>query len=193
MDFFYDKVSAVTTIFTPLRRNPCQKKLNSGFKVGDLVVYPAHGVGIIISIESKDLSGTKQKFYVLKVMDGDATIMVPVLNAAMVGLRRVVKKSMVPKVYEILKEETDSSIESQTWNKRYREYTDKIRTGCLMEVAKVLRDLYLLKVDKELSFGERRMLDTAKSLLVKELSIAKNIEEEKVVEELDKIMQAPRA
>jgi CarD family transcriptional regulator len=167
-----------------------KKAVQSNFKTGDLVVYPAHGVGIIVSIESKSLSGIALDFYVLKVIDSDATIMVPVDNAETVGLRRVVKKSAVPKVYDILKDRTESIIDSQTWNKRYRNYTEKIRTGCVMEVAKVLRDLYLLKVDKELSFGERRMLDTAKNLLVKELSIAKNIKEEKVAEELDQIMKS---
>ena len=167
-----------------------KRAIQSNFKTGDLVVYPAHGVGIIVSIESKSLSGTALDFYVLKVIDTDATIMVPVDNAKTVGLRRVVKKSAVPKVYDILKDRTETIVDSQTWNKRYRNYTEKIRTGCVMEVAKVLRDLYLLKVDKELSFGERRMLDTAKNLLVKELSIAKNIKEEKVAEELDQIMKS---
>lgn len=159
------------------------------FKRGDLVVYPAHGVGIIEAVELKELSGNNQQFYVLRVLDSDAMIMVPVSNAKTVGLRRIVKKSMVPKVYKILKEKNGTVPESQTWNKRYREYTDKIRTGCVMELAKVLRDLYLLKFDKELSFGERRMLDTARNLLVKELSIAKNTKEEKVAEELDQIMR----
>ena len=163
--------------------------IGSDFKRGDLVVYPAHGVGIIESIELKELSGANQKFYVMRVLDSDAMIMVPVDNAKTVGLRRVVKKSMVPKVYKILKEKNGGVVDNQTWNKRYREYTDKIRTGCVMELAKVLRDLYLLKFDKELSFGERRMLDTARNLLVKELSIAKNTKEEKVAEELDRIMQ----
>ncbi|MEE9542297.1 MAG: CarD family transcriptional regulator [Thermodesulfobacteriota bacterium] len=167
-----------------------KRAIQSNFKTGDLVVYPAHGVGIIVTIESKSLSGIALDFYVLKVLDSDATIMVPVDNAETVGLRRVVKKSAVPKVYDILKDRTESMVDTQTWNKRYRNYTEKIRTGCVMEVAKVLRDLYLLKVDKELSFGERRMLDTAKNLLVKELSIAKNIKEEKVAEELDQIMKS---
>ncbi|MEE8574097.1 MAG: CarD family transcriptional regulator [Thermodesulfobacteriota bacterium] len=160
------------------------------FKKGDLVVYPAHGVGMIKAIENRDVLGTTHTFYVLKVLDSDATIMVPLDNAGIVGLRQVVKKSMVPKVYKILKDKDNYSVDTQTWNKRYREYTDKIRTGCVMEVAKVLRDLYILKLGKELSFGERRMLDTAKNLLIKELSIAKNIKEEKVAAELDRIMEA---
>lgn len=163
--------------------------MNLDFKIGDLVVYPAHGVGTIVSIENKEVMGTTQTFYVMKVLDTKATIMVPLANATTVGLRQVVKKSMVPKVYDILKQQKNTEFDNQTWNKRYRDYTDKIRTGCVMEVARVLRDLYLLKVGKELSFGERRMLDTAKNLLIKELSIAKNTKEEKVAAELDKIMK----
>lgn len=166
-----------------------KKVITDDFKVGDLAVYPAHGVGTVSSIEHKDISGHKQSFYILKVLDSEATIMVPVDRAAVVGLRKIMKKSQVAKVYSILKDKSDSAVmDQQTWNRRYREYTDKIKTGCVMEVAKVLRDLYTLKIDKELSFGERRMFDTAKGLLVKELSIAKKIKEDKVEEEISKMM-----
>jgi CarD family transcriptional regulator len=161
------------------------------FKTGDLAVYPAHGVGTIMGIESREFSGINTHFYILKILDTEARIMVPVDSANTVGLRKIVKKSTVPKIYKILRERRDTSIlDCQTWNRRYRDYTDKIKSGCIMEVAKVLRDLYLLKLDKELSFGERKMLDTAKNLLVKELSIAKNAKEEKVEEELIRIMQS---
>ncbi|MBI2412714.1 MAG: CarD family transcriptional regulator [Deltaproteobacteria bacterium] len=159
------------------------------FKTGELAVYPAHGVGMIMGVESRDVSGINKSFYILKILDTEATIMVPIETASTVGLRKIVKKSLVPKIYEILKDRKEVVLDNQTWNRRYRDYTDKIKSGCVMEVAKVLRDLYLLKFDKELSFGERRMLDTAKNLLVKELSIAKNIKEEKVEEELLRIMQ----
>ncbi|MBI1910529.1 MAG: CarD family transcriptional regulator [Deltaproteobacteria bacterium] len=163
--------------------------MTDSFKIGELAVYPAHGVGMIMGIECREVSGLNKHFYILKIMDTEATIMVPIETASSVGLRKIVKKSMVPKIYEILKDRTDVILDNQTWNRRYREYTDKIKSGCVMEVAKVLRDLYMLKSGKELSFGERRMLDTAKNLLVKELSIAKNIKEEKVEEELFRIMQ----
>lgn len=159
------------------------------FKSGELAVYPAHGVGMIMGVESREVSGFNKHFYILKILDTEATIMVPVDTASSVGLRKIVKKSLVPKIYEILRDRKDIVIDNQTWNRRYREYTDKIKSGCVMEVARVLRDLYVLKLDKELSFGERRMLDTAKTLLVKELSIAKNIKEEKIEEELYRIMQ----
>ncbi|MBI5560497.1 MAG: CarD family transcriptional regulator [Deltaproteobacteria bacterium] len=159
------------------------------FKRGDLAVYPSHGVGVIEGIESRKVAGENECYYVLRILGTDATIMVPIQNITAVGLRKVMKKSTIPKVYSILKEKKDTVSDNQTWNRRYREYTDKIKTGCAMEVAKVLRDLFLLRVDKELSFGERRMLDTAKNLLVKELSVARNVKEEKVEEELDEIMK----
>jgi len=158
------------------------------FKIGDLTVYPAHGVGKIEGIEKREISGSDQKFFVIKVLETGATIMVPINNATAVGLRKVMTKSMVPKVYGILKKRQKLQFDSQTWNKRYREYTDKIKTGCAMEVAGVLRDLYILKADKELSFGERKMMDTAKNLLIKELSVAKNAKEEKIEAELDALM-----
>ncbi|OGQ02125.1 MAG: CarD family transcriptional regulator [Deltaproteobacteria bacterium RBG_19FT_COMBO_58_16] len=159
------------------------------FKEGELAVYPAHGVGLIIGVEGRNVLGINTNFYIIKILDTEATIMVPIDTASSVGLRKIVKKSQVPKIYEILKDRKEVILDNQTWNRRYRDYTDKIKSGCVMEVAKVLRDLYVLKMDKELSFGERRMLDTAKNLLVKELSIAKNIKEEKVEEELHRIMQ----
>lgn len=160
------------------------------FKTGDLAVYPSHGVGIIDGIKDRQIAGEDHSFYVLKILSSDATIMVPVTNVETVGLRKVMKKSMIPKVYSILQDKTDDTFENHTWNRRYREYTERIKTGCAMEVARVLRDLYMLKHGKELSFGERRMLDTAKTLLVKELSVARKVKEEKVEKELDELMQA---
>lgn len=159
------------------------------FKIGDIAVYPGHGVGSIESIEAREISGGAiQKFYIIRVLGSGATIMVPVDNEKAVGLRKVVNKGATLKVYEVLKERSDMSIDKQTWNRRYREYMEKVKTGCVVEVAKVFRDLYLLKTDKELSFGERRMLDTAKNLLVKELSIARRQTEEKIEAEIHKIM-----
>ncbi len=145
---------------------------------------------MITGVEVREVSGEKQHFYILKVLDTEATIMVPVNNAMSVGLRKIVKKSLVPKIYDILKDKKDVILDNQTWNRRYRDYTDKIKSGCVMEVARVLRDLYLLKFDKELSFGEKKMFDTAKNLLVKELSIARKIKEDKVEEELYRILQS---
>jgi CarD family transcriptional regulator len=156
------------------------------FKVGEKVVYPAHGVGVIDSIENKVVSGTERQFYMLRILDSDMIIMIPTENVDSVGLRRVIGKDMVNKVYKILRDKK-VEIDQQTWNRRYREYTEKIKTGSVLEIAKVLRDLFVLKGDKELSFGERKMLDTARNLLVKELSIARSHPEEKIMEELTDI------
>jgi len=112
--------------------------------------------------------------------------MVPTGKAEGVGLRRVIGKDMITKVYRVLREKR-VSVDQATWNRRYREYTEKIKTGSVLEIASVLRDLFMLKGDKELSFGERKMLDTARNLLVKELAVAKANSEEKIMEELNSI------
>jgi len=159
------------------------------FKVGDNAVYPAHGVGVVQSIETREISGKKQSFYILRILDNDMTIMVPTDNAKSVGLREIIPKNRVSEVYKILKQKK-VKVDHQTWNRRYREYMEKITTGSVFEIAEVLRDLFLLKYEKELSFGERKMLDTARSLLVKELSLSKKVAETKVEDEINKIFQA---
>ncbi len=141
------------------------------FKVGDNAVYPGYGVGQITSIEVKEISGNKLAFYSIKILESGMKIMVPTSNAASVGLRPIISKDEASKVISILKER-DVKVDNQTWNRRYREYMEKIKTGSVYEIAEVLRDLFVLKVDKELSFGERKMLDTARGLLLKELALA---------------------
>ncbi len=156
------------------------------FNVGDKAVYPAQGVAEVVGIDQKEISGKIQKFYVLRVLDSDMRILVPVDKAEQVGLREVVQEDQIREVYDILKDQ-EIHIDKQTWNRRYRGFMEKIKTGSLFEVAEVFRDLYRLKATKTLSFGERRMLDTAKNLIVKELSVAKNTTEVKVEKELEKI------
>jgi len=159
---------------------------NKMFKVGDLAVYPAHGVGVIESIENKEVMGKKQSFYVMKIMGNGMKIMIPTMSVKAVGLREIILEKEIPKVYEILRNK-DVIIDKQTWNKRYREYLERIKTGSVFEIAGVLRDLFILKSDKNLSFGERKMMDTAKNLLVKELSVATNAQESEVEHNLQKI------
>ncbi len=156
------------------------------FAEGDMAVYPAHGVGLIKAIEKQTIGGIDQAFYVLQILDNDMTIMIPTATCENVGLRAIISKEEVKKVIDILKER-DIKISSQTWNRRYRDYMEKIKTGSVYEVAVVLRDLFLLKVDKDLSYGERKMMDTAKSLLVKELSLARKVDEEKVEKQIEKL------
>ena len=156
------------------------------FKVGDLAVYPAQGVGVIEAIENREVGGSKQLYYIMKIMGNGMKNMIPMVSAKSVGLREVIMETEIPKVYAILRMK-DVTIDKQTWNKRYREYLEKIKTGSVFEIARVLRDLSILKGDKSLSFGERKMMDTAKNLLIKEISVASNSAETKVEEDLKMI------
>ncbi len=156
------------------------------FKVGDMAVYPGHGVGVIEGVETRDIAGSRETFYVLKILENSMTVMVPTSKADAIGMRDIVDEAEVEEIYKVLMER-DVELDKQTWNRRYREYMAKIKTGSPYEVARVLRDLYILKGDKNLSFGERKMFDTAKGLLVKELAVSKNMDEELIEARLGEI------
>lgn len=160
------------------------------FSVGDKVVYPGHGVAEITGVEKREISSTQLEFYVLRVLENNMKVMVPKHNAKSVGLRMLVDAEEVERVYGVLAHR-GGKISTATWNRRYREYMEKIKTGSLVEIASVLRDLCILRADKELSFGERKMLDTARSLLVQELALAKGLEEDAVAKELDTMFAVP--
>ena len=157
--------------------------MDSTFKVGDRAVYPAQGVAEVVSIETKEISGNSEVFYILEVLNSEKRIMIPVSKVASVGLRDVITSKDAAEVFTVLKER-DVRIDNTTWNRRYRRYLDKIKSGEITEVAEVLRDLYILKEDKPLSFGERKMLDTARELLVQELSVSRGVTDETVLDEL---------
>jgi len=157
---------------------------NITFKVGDKIVYPGHGVGEIDSIRSTNIGGgLEQQFYSITILESGMKVMVPMAQAGSVGLRRIIDKKTIDQVYTILKER-DFKIDTQTWNRRFREYSQKIKTGSVYEIAVVLRDLSVLSSDKELSFGEKKMLDMAQSLLASEIAIAKSRPQDKIVGEL---------
>jgi CarD family transcriptional regulator len=156
------------------------------FKVGDKAVYPAHGVGEVMGVERKEIAGNIQTFYVLRILETGMKVMIPTSNVRAVGLREIISEKEANQVYQILKERA-ISVDEKTWNRRYREYNEKIKSGSVFEIAEVLRDLCLLKQQKDLSFGERKMLDTARSLLIKELSLAKRVDEQKIENDFQKI------
>jgi len=158
------------------------------FKVGDNAVYPGHGVGEVTSIETKKIMDESHSFYTIRILESGMKIMVPKSNAKSVGLRPIISRTEAGQVLDILREK-DVKIDNQTWNRRYREYMEKIKTGSVYEIAEVLRDLYLLKVDKELSFGERKMLDTARNLLLTELSLATSKDELSAQDEVKAIFE----
>ena len=157
------------------------------FSVGDMAVYPAHGVGVIEAEETKVIGGVEKTFYVMRILDNDMTVLIPKDNINRIGLRSLISKEEADKVYDILREKK-VSFNHQTWNRRYREYMEKIKSGSIFELAQVLRDLHIISHDKQLSFGERRMLDTAKNLLVKELSLAEGKEEAEIEKKINDIL-----
>ncbi len=159
------------------------------FSIGDKAVYPAQGVAEVVGIDNKEINNCVMSFYVLKVLDSEMQILVPKDKADQVGLRSVATEDEIEEVLEILGDQ-DVHIDKQTWNRRYRGFMEKIKTGSLFEVAEVFRDLYRLKSTKPLSFGERRMLDTAKTLIVKEMSVVRSLSEEQVEAQLEKAFAA---
>ncbi len=156
------------------------------FRVGEKAVYPGYGVAEITGIERKEISGSEHKFYVLRVLGKEMTLMVPMANVESVGLRNLIGSEQVDEVYEVLRRRGEK-ISTATWNRRHREYMEKIRTGSLIEIATVLRDLCLLRSDKDLSYGERNMLENARSLLIQELALARGLEEDAVGQEIEKL------
>lgn len=165
---------------------PARTKRGS-FRVGDLAVYPAHGVGQIQAVESRVVNGEKHDFYILKVLENGMVIMIPTTNVDSVGLRCLIDVKEIPKVYAVMRTKREMLGDNQTWNRRYREYMEKIKTGSLFDVAEVFRDLFRLKLTKDLSFGERKLYDTAQVLLVKELSKAKKTDEKTIISEIESL------
>lgn len=145
----------------------------TSFNVGDNAVYPGYGVVEVTAIETKEFFGTKEIFYSVKIEDSGAKVMVPQNRVDVVGLRPIITENEASEVLKILKEK-ETKVDNQTWNRRYREYMDKIKTGSVYEIAEVLRDLFVLKIDKDLSSGEKNMLATARNLLLRELTLATN-------------------
>lgn len=140
------------------------------FDVGDKAVYPAHGVGSIEAVETRDIMGESMTVYIMRIIDRNMTIMIPVAKSGDVGLRPIMKDAELEEVFTVLRERK-KVCDGQTWNRRFREYSDKIRTGSALEIAQVLRDLYLLRSGKPLSYGEKRMLNTAIDLLSQEIAV----------------------
>ena len=159
------------------------------FNEGDMAVHPAHGVGEVAALEQRELGGTRTDCYVLKIIDTGLTVMVPVAAVERVGLRPVMKKRQALEIIDILRA-PEVAVDLQPWNRRFRAYTEMLKSGLPSEIAKVLRDMYRLKFDKDLSFGERRLLDQARSLLIQELALAKKVERSTIEGEIQEIFSA---
>jgi CarD family transcriptional regulator len=150
------------------------------FHIGDKVVYPNHGVGIIEQIGSRSVGATVERFYLLNIKASSLKVMVPCQNASSVGMRRVVRNGEIQKVLDFLSLAENGS--NGDWKDRFKENSERMRTGSLLEVAGVLKSLIALHQAKPLSFREKKMLERARYLLVSELAMARNCEESKVEE-----------
>lgn len=141
------------------------------FNVGDKIVYPMHGAGVIDAIEEKDILGEKQAYYILK-MPGEVKVMVPTAKAEEIGVRSIIDKSSAEKVFSVL--ESDETEMSMNWNKRYRDNMDKMKSGDIYKIADVVRNLSFKQKEKGLSTGEKKMLSNAKQILVSELVLTEH-------------------
>jgi len=161
------------------------------FSVGDRVVYPMHGAGVIESIEEKEILGALKRYYVMKLPLGEMKVLIPTDNIAQVGLRGVIEKCDVSQVFVILK--GDQPEMSTNWNRRYRNHLEKIKSGDIYEVAEVVRNLMLRDREKGLSTGESKMLDTARQILISELILVQEAESTEITSILDDIFdQVPK-
>lgn len=160
--------------------------LDMNFGIGDKAVYPAHGVGVIKGVESKQIAGNRQDFYVVEIIASGATLMVPTNATLRIGLRKLSDNLQLENVYSILR--TPRRVSQRAWNRRFREFNDKLRTGSLHDVAEVLRDLTSLRGDKTLSFGEKNMLEKALGMVVSEISAASARDESEVFDEVNRLL-----
>ena len=156
------------------------------FEIGDKVVYPMHGAGIIEGIEEREILGEKQSYYILRFPVGDMKVMIPTANVEQIGIREVISVEEIDKVVEFLS--SDQSHMSNNWNKRYRQNMEKIKSGDIYEVAEVVRNLMLRDREKGLSTAERKMLSNARQILISEIVLSKDADEEEVTALIDGII-----
>lgn len=157
------------------------------FKVGDKVVYPMHGAGIIEAIEEKEILGETREYYVMHLPVGNIKVMVPMNNVEEIGLREVVDEQGANRVIEILRDEENADLTN--WNHRYRANLEKMKSGDIFELADVVRSLMQRDGGKGLSTGERKMLDNARQMLISELVLAKGMDEDKAMSLLNSTVQ----
>jgi CarD family transcriptional regulator len=156
------------------------------FRIGEKVVYPNHGIGIIEEVGSKNVNGASEEFYMLRIHANSSLVMIPTANVKSVGLRRIIKKSEVDGLFNLLQE--DFFEPEADWKGRFKEHSEKMRTGSIFHVAEVLKNLVYLSHRKSLSFREKRMMDRAKQLVISEIAIVRGLNEKSVEEQIDRIL-----
>ena len=162
------------------------------FRVGERVVYPNHGVGVIESVAKRGNGASTlesiEEFYYLRIQSTNSLVMVPTTNAINVGLRRIINKNDVPQLFKLL--ENDFEEPEPDWKGRFKDNSEKMRTGSVFHVAEVLKNLVYLSYQKTLSFREKRMLDRAKQLLVCEIATVRNLTEKQIEQQVDKALSS---
>ncbi len=154
------------------------------YKVGEKVIYPNQGVGVIEEISIKDIAGQSEKFYMLRLMSNNSKVMIPISNAENVGIRRLCEPKQVKKLFAILRE--DLHEHNPDWKNRYKNNVEKMNSGSIFEVAKVLKTLFFLSFQKSLSFREKKMFDRARQLVVSEIATVQDRPMTEVEESVDK-------
>lgn len=164
-----------------------RNNIQARFKIGDKAVYPGHGVAQITGLENREIAGIKKEFYVLKTIDSDIKLLIPVEAVSRTGLRGIIGKKEVESVLRILKTPF-KQLATQSWNRRQREYSEMLNSGSVIEIAKVLRELHRPESEKELSYSERRVRDQAKGLLVDEIALACKCNSDRAEEIIDQAL-----
>ncbi|GAB6085535.1 CarD family transcriptional regulator [Alkaliphilus crotonatoxidans] len=157
------------------------------FSIGDKIVYPMHGAGIIEAIEEREILGTRRKYYIMRIPLDDMQVMIPMDNIEGIGIRQVIKKDEVESVMAVL--EANETKMPQNWNRRYRANIDRIKTGDIFEVAEVVRNLVLRDREKSLSTGERKILNNARQILISEIILAAELPEDQVITLVDEAIK----
>ncbi len=155
------------------------------FAIGDKVVYPVHGAGVIQAIEQREILGQQHDYYVLHIPFGDMTLLVPVEMVNKLGMREVIPKERVEEIFDILRSQPDEF--DDNWNRRYRHHMDKIKSGDIVDVAQVVRNLMSRNLIKGLSTGEKKLLDQARQILVSELMLAEETSENSVMDAIEQV------
>lgn len=158
------------------------------FEVGETVVYPHHGAATIEEVHNRTIRGQERLYLKLRVAQGDLTIEVPAENVAEVGIRDVIDKAGLDKVFDVLR--ADFTEEPTNWSRRYKANIEKLASGDVIKVSEVVRDLWRREQDRGLSAGEKRMLTKARQILISEMALAEHIDEEAASLELDKVLES---
>ncbi|MGI8631034.1 MAG: CarD family transcriptional regulator [Solirubrobacterales bacterium] len=168
-----------------------ERLVQENYNVGDNVVYPHHGAGVVLKKETRELLGERREYLTIKILHNDMTVMVPCESASQAGLRRVIGEQEVKKVIAVLSDEVSDM--PKNWNRRFKHNREKIKTGDVFELAEVVRNLAIREFDKGLSTGEKQMYTRAKKILASEFMYAKELDEEKAEEYLDGLLERPAA